>query len=87
MNLEDIISKYEPDLIKNLNKDNMLKIIKFLIIEKCDFIEEIIENYLDLFVFNYHEFINKYHQLNNKYNHQFLELASLDMNKLEEFYK
>lgn len=86
INADEIFSKYENDVIKNINKENMLKIIYFLEKENCDFIDEIIENYLDLFTFNYDEFIYKYNKLNNKYNNNYLKEVSIDMNLLEEFY-
>lgn len=86
INVDDILSKYEDDVIKNINKENMLKIICFLEKENCDFIDEIIENYLDLFTFNYDEFTYKYNKLNNKYNNNYLKEISVDMNLLEKFY-
>lgn len=87
MNFESIIEKYEKGVLKKINKENMTKIIHFLEQKNCDFIDDMIEDYLDLFSFDYNEFVTKYEKLDKKYNYQFLNLASEDMNKLEEFYQ
>ena len=84
--MEEILEKYSNIVIKNLNKEKISKIILFLEKEKCDYIEDILEDYLDLFSFEYEFFVNKYNKLNKKYNGKFLELASSDMNLFEEFY-
>ena len=86
INIEEILSKFEKDVLVNINKDNFMKIINFLINEKCDFIDDIITDYLDLFTFDYEEFIDKYKKLNFKYDNKLLEKVSSDMNILEEFY-
>lgn len=64
----------------------MMKIIGFLEEKNCSFIDEIVENYLDLFTFNYEEFIFKYNELNKKYSNNYLKAVDQDMNLLEEFY-
>ena len=43
------ISKYEDSVIKNLNKDNINRIIAFLLSKGCDYVEELLEDYLDIF--------------------------------------
>jgi len=82
MNLE----KYEKDIYTNLDKENIKKIIKFLEKNGCDFIEELLDDYLDIFTFEYNEFIEKYNKLNIKYNNNLIYKISNDMNILEEFY-
>lgn len=84
--MEEILEKYSPTTLKNINHNNLSKIIKFLIKENCDYIEDLLEDYLDLFTIEYEIFVNKYNQLNKKYNNNFLQLASEDMNILEEFF-
>jgi len=84
---EELISKFEPDVLKRLDKDNIKLIINFLVLEDCCFIEDMISDYIDLFLIPYKEFVNKYNILNNKYNGNYLEMASYDMNMLEEFYE
>ena len=83
--MDEIIEKYSISALNNLNADNVSKIISFLKKENCDYIEDILEDYLDLFTIEYETFINKYKKLNEKYNN-LLELAKEDMNILEEFF-
>ena len=87
INIEELKDKFEPEVFQNLDKENVYKIFGFLNKECCDFIDELIENYLDLFNFEYEDFLIKYNLLNDKYNGEFLSLASEDMNLLEEFYE
>lgn len=84
--ITEIKKKYSKSVIKNLNKENFYKILNFLIENECDYIEDIVSDYLDLFNFEYEDFIKKYDKLNQKYNNNFLNMASEDMNLLEEFY-
>ena len=81
-----IKEKYEKFVISNLNKENFNNIILFLFKENCNFIEDIISDYLDLFNIPYEEFVKKYNILNKKYDFEFLERACNDMNLFEEFY-
>jgi len=83
----DILEKYSVDVLKNLNKNNMVEIVHFLESQNCDFIEDILEDYLDLFTMEYNGFINKYNKLNKKYDFNLLKKASEDMNILEEFFE
>lgn len=85
-NLDDILEKYSETTINNLDKFNINKIIEFLSQEKCNYIEDILEDYLDLFTISCDEFIEKYKKLNNKYKNEYLKLASQDMNLFEEFF-
>ena len=86
IDINEIKSKFEKSVIDNIDRENAHKILTFLVNEKCDYIEDIIMDYLDIFSFEYTEFVNKYEKLNNKYNGKFLKEASEDMNLLEEFY-
>lgn len=85
-NIDEVIDKYSESVIKHIDKNNFYKILKFLIRENCDYIEDIISDYLDLFILKYDDFIEKYSHLNMKYNNNFLNKASEDMNLFEEFY-
>ena len=87
IDINDIKEKYNDSVLKNLNKENFYKIAEFLLKEKCDYLEDIVSDYLDLFNFEYEEFKKKYNILNEKYNKEFLKKASEDMNILEEFYE
>ena len=57
------ITKYEKSVINNLDRDNAKKIVSFLISENCDYIEQLLEDYLDIFVFEYEDFVRKYEYL------------------------
>lgn len=84
--MEEILEKYSNTTLNNLNEDNIKKVIAFLIEKKCDYIEDLLEDYLDLFTIEYDVLVKKYNELDNKYNNNLLELASEDMNILEEFF-
>ncbi len=84
--MNDILEKYSIDIITSIDKQNMIDIIRFLQKENCDFIEDLIEDYLDIFTVPYQEFLSKYQRLNEKYNNNYLKLASEDMNLLEELF-
>ena len=85
-NIEDIVSKYDSEVLAKLNKENMAKIIIFLQKENCDFIEDLLNDYIDLFIIEYDDFIRRYIILNEKYNYKYIELSAEDMNYLEEMY-
>lgn len=80
------LSKYDQSVIRNIDKENTNKIIEFLIDNNCDYIEELLEDYLDIFTFEYDEFTDKYNKLNSKYNDNLIEEIREDMNILEELY-
>ena len=84
--MKKIKDKYESSVFENLNRENFNKIVDFLVKEKCDFIDDLFCDYLDLFNFEYDEFVEKYYRLNEKYNGEYLKKSSEDMNLLEEFY-
>ena len=85
-NIDEIKAKYSDSVIKNLDEENFYKIIGFLEKEKCNFIDDIVSDYLDILTFDYNEFLDKYNKLNKKYNYEYLEKVSEDMNLLEELY-
>ena len=65
-NIEEIKKKYAKSVIKNLNRENFYKIINFLESNNCDFIEDIVSDYLDLFNIEYVEFVKKYNSQEKK---------------------
>lgn len=77
------LKQFESTVFTNLDKENYIKILNFLSIEAPDFIEDIVNNYLDLFLINHEEFINKYNKLKEIYGNNFLEL---DISLLEQIY-
>lgn len=80
------INKYENSVIKNIDKDNLKKIVSFLLSNGCDYIEELIEDYLDIFTFEYEDFVTRFNKLNDKYKHKLINEIREDMNILEELY-
>ena len=61
------LDKYVTDVYKNIDKDNMYKIINFLTSKGCNFIEELLSDYLDIFLIDIEEFIIKFNKLNNTF--------------------
>ena len=80
------LSKYEKSITENIDKNNLKKIIEYLLSQKCDYIKELLEDYFDIFTFDYDEFIIKFNKLNDKYNNNLINEIKNDMNILEEFY-
>ena len=80
------IEKYEKYVFNEIEKENSMKIVKFLLDNKCDYVDELVEDYLDLFTFSYDEFVSKFNKLNEKYNNNLINEIKEDMNILEEFY-
>lgn len=80
------INKYEDSIIKNLEEENMNKIISYLLENNSNYIDELLENYLDIFTIDYDVFIDKYKELNEKYNYNLINEIENDTNILEEFY-
>ena len=80
-------NKYEKYIYINLDKENIYKIINLLSNNGCYYIEELLENYLDIFTIDYDLFESKFNKLNKKYNNNLIDEISKDMNILEEFYK
>ncbi|MCI8778877.1 MAG: hypothetical protein HFI87_06990 [Bacilli bacterium] len=83
--IKELYEKYELDVLKNLNDDNILKIVNFLTLEHVDFIDELFSDYLDLFTIDYNEFINRFNNLKQKYGNNLVELISNDLSILDEF--
>lgn len=84
--IDEVLEKYSEKVISQLDKSNISKIVLFLHKENCDYIEDLLEDYLDLFIIPYEVFVEKYKELNNKYHNEYLKLASQNMNLLEEFF-
>lgn len=85
IDINELYDKYEPEIFQNLDEENVVKIINFLILEKVDFIDELFSDYLDLFRIDYNEFINRFNNLKEKYGNNLVELISKDLSILDEF--
>ena len=84
MNID--LSKYDNSVLKNFDKKNAMKIVNFLKENNCSYIDELLDDYLDIFTFQYNEFVNIFNKLNKKYDNKLIQEISNDMNILEEFY-
>ena len=85
--MENIYDKYETSVLKNIDMKNFDAIVEFLKGKNMDFIDELIIDYLDLFLIPYNEFVKKYNKLEEKYGENLVEKIGNDMNILEEFYQ
>lgn len=81
-----LLDKYSKSTISNLKMDNMKMIVNYLESIGCNFIEDIIEDYLDIFIIDFQEFKRKFDLLNEKYHHKYLKMISSNMNYLEEMF-
>ena len=84
--MDSILEKFDSNLISKIDKENADKIILFLFNEKCEYIEDIITDYIDIFTIDYDTFVKKFDKLNQKHNGYFLKKAGEDMNMLEELF-
>ena len=85
--MENTYDKYETSVLKNIDMKNFDAIIEFLKGKNMDFIDELIIDYLDLFLIPYNEFVKKCNKLEEKYGENLVEKIGNDMNILEEFYQ
>ena len=81
--MNNLFNQYEKDLFLNIDKDKYKKILDFLYLEVPEYTEDIVTNYLDLFLINYEEFKDKYNKLKDKYGINFLKE---DISILEQIY-
>ena len=84
--IDDLLNKYANNIIEKIDINNFNKIVEYLKRENCLIIDDMIEDYLDIFIIPYEEFIEKINYLNKKYNNQFFYLAAKDLNYLEEIF-
>ncbi len=85
-NLQNILNKYEDSVLRDIDKQNFENIVLFLESEGVEFLEDILENYLDLFLFSYEDFVSKFEKLNSKYQGELIPMINDDVNILEELY-
>lgn len=81
------LEKYSIGILEDLDSDNVKKIVEFLQLNNCDYIDELLNNYLDLFTFDYEEFKTKFNILNKKYNYNIIEEIEYNMDIIEEFFE
>ena len=85
-NIDMMLHKYSDDVIKNINIDNVNKILDYLFEIKCPIINDIVENYFDVFIIEYDVFFNRIEKLNKKYDNEYFNKASENLDYLEELF-
>ena len=82
--VEDALNKFETSILKSLEKENMKKNLIFLKEQQVGYIEDILNEYIDLFLIDYKDFIKRIEKLNQKYEGQFWLKAKENASLLEE---
>ena len=85
--MEEILDKYSIDCLKRYDRQIVIENLKILKDNNCDYLDDILEDYLDILLIDNSDFKKKFEIINKKYNGEFLMKANEDMNLLEEFYK
>ena len=75
---------YNEEIISSLEEKNFLKIVRYLIENDINIIEEIIVSYLKLFLIEYDDFVQKFEFLKIKYGGNISNKISYDVQILEE---
>ena len=91
MNLDSIDIKiinemYDEELINKIDKDNVMKIYNYLIKKGIYYAKDIFIEYLDLFLIDCDEFINKFEKVIKKLGSNYVDILGEDSSILEEFY-
>lgn len=84
--LEEILDTFDTEFLLKLDDENVQKI--FLYLEKHNFtyLEDIILQYTDLFIFPFEEFTRKFEKLKEKYCANFNAYLAFHLDILEEMY-
>ena len=85
VDIEELKDKFEPSVFENLDINNVSKIILYLKNNNVTYIDELIMNYLDLFMIDYLEFVKRAEKLKLKYGNDLFLQIGLDMSILDEF--
>ena len=84
--LEELKDTFDTSVFHQLQEDNVTKIIEYLKDNHIFLLEDIIKEYLDLFLLDYKEFISKFEKLKNLYHNNFAERLAYNLNILEGMY-
>ncbi len=84
--IKEVIDTFEEGALLKLDSDNIQRILFYLKEQKIYYIEDILVQYLDLFLFPYDEFVEKFEQLKAKYFANFVEYLAYHFDILEEMY-
>ena len=83
----EIKNTFEDSIFSQLDERNVKAIITYLQLNHIEFIEDIIVQYLDLFLIEQEKFIEKFEVLKRKYPHHFIQTLAYHFNLLEELYQ
>lgn len=84
--IEEMTNTFNKIVFQKLDEKNVDRIIQYLIANKVYFYEDILIYYLDLFLFDATEFIQKFENLKIKYPTLIQDLET-NMDILEEMYQ
>ncbi len=84
--LMEMKNTFEDSIFSQLDDYNVKSIIIYLQLNGIDFIEDIIVQYLDLFLIEHKQFIEKFELLKRKYPSNFVETLAFHFNLLDELY-
>lgn len=84
--IEEIIDTFEEGVLLKLDGDNIQRILSYLKEQKIYYMEDILVQYLDLFLMSYDEFVRRFEQLKTKYFANFVEYLAYHFDILEEIY-
>lgn len=82
--ISEIEDTFDEGILNNLNEDNLKFIITYLQMNQIYFVEDILIQYLDLFLIEKEQFIKKFEILKLKYSHNFIEILAHNLSILEE---
>ena len=82
--LDNIYDTFEQSVLNNLNEENIKDIIAYLQKNKVEVIEDMLTNYLDLFILDSLEFQKRFNRLNEKYGNKLNEYLNYKLDILEE---
>ncbi len=82
--LDELKQTFDKNVLNQLNDYNVFNIISYLKMHNIYFIEDIIMQYLDLFLMEKEQFVKKFEMLKRKYSYQFIEMLEFHLDILEE---
>ena len=82
--IKEIQDTFSEAILNYLDGDNVKSIITYLNRNQIYFIEDILLQYLDIFLIEKKQFIKKFEQLKLKYSNNFVETLAYNLNILEE---
>ena len=82
--MDELKQTFDKNVLNQLNDYNVFNIISYLKMHNIYFIEDIIMQYLDLFLMEKEQFVKKFEMLKRKYSYQFIEMLEFHLDILEE---